>query len=133
MDTMEIVFPGGKRVDAKYKGFTIKTDQPVSLGGEGTAPTPFELFLASIGTCTAVYVLSFCQKRGIPTENIKLILKKEVNEETDTVTKISIEIQVPKDFPENYKGALIKVAEKCKVKKHIEDSPPKFEIYTATL
>ena len=124
---MKISFPGGKKVDAEYKGFTIKTDQPEHEGGNGSAHEPFSLFVASIGTCTGVYVLGFCQKRKIPTENIKLVLKMEKNKETHMINKINIEIQVPKDFPDNYKNAVIKSAGLCAVKKHLE-KPPRIDI-----
>ena len=120
---MEIYFPGGKKVDAVYKGFTIKTDQPKHEGGEGTAPEPFSLFLTSIGTCTGIYVLSFCQKRNISTDGLKLILRIEKNQETHMINKIVIEIQVPKDFPDNYKNAIIKTASLCAVTKHLEKPP----------
>jgi len=60
-----VTFPGGKRVDASYNGFTIATDQAVDAGGDGSAPEPFDFFLSSIATCTGIYVLGFCQKRGI--------------------------------------------------------------------
>ena len=124
---MKISFPGGKKVDADYKGFTIKTDQPIREGGEGSAPESFSLFIASIGTCTGVYVLSFCQKRNIPTDNISLLLKLEKNKDTHMIEKISIEIQVPEDFPENYKKAIVKTASLCAVKKHL-DNPPEIDI-----
>lgn len=124
---MEINFPGGKKVDAVYKGFTIKTDQPEREGGEGISPEPFSLFLASIGTCTGIYVLSFCQKRNINTDGVKMILRTEKNKETHMINKISMEIQVPKDFPDNYKNAIIKTAGLCTVKKHLE-KPPDIDI-----
>ena len=57
---MVIDFPGGKRVDAHYGDFTVKTDQPASGGGDGSAATPFALFLSSMGTCAGIYVLGFC-------------------------------------------------------------------------
>jgi len=120
---MEICFPGGKKVDALYKGFTIKTDQPKDEGGEGTAPEPFSLFLTSIGTCTGVYILSFCQQRNISTDGLKMILKFDKNDNTSMINKISIEIQVPKYFPDNYKNAIIKTANLCTVKKHLERPP----------
>ena len=125
---MIINFPGGKKVDAKYKDFTIKTDQPEHGGGDGSSPEPFSLFVASIGTCTGVYVLNFCQKRKIPTENIKLVLKIDKDKETHMINKINIEIQVPEDFPDNYKNAVIKSAGLCAVKKHLE-KPPRIDIY----
>lgn len=126
---MEIVFPGGKRVDALYKDFTIKTDQSPYSGGEGSHPAPFDLFLASIGTCAGIYVLSFCQQRNIPTEQIKLTLKAERNKHTRMVEKMSIGILLPPEFPEKYKKAITRVAEECSVKKHLFD-PPAFEVYT---
>ena len=126
---MEIVFPGGKKVDALYKGFTIKTDQPVFSGGENTAPAPFDLFLASIGTCAGIYVLSFCQQRGIPTDGIKIIQRMLRDELSSGIGTISLEIQVPSDFPPQYTDAVIRTAELCAVKKHIQN-PPAFEVYT---
>lgn len=124
---MEINFPGSKKVNAIFENFIVKTDQSKFEGGEDSAPSPFSLFIASIGTCTGFYVLSFCQKRNIPTKNIKLILKTERNKETDMVNTIGIEILVPKDFPDEYKTAVIKAAEACTVKKHLE-KPPKIAI-----
>ena len=124
---MEILFPGGKRGDAIYKGFTIRTDQPRESGGEGSAPTPFDLFLASIGTCAGIFVLFFCQQRGISTEGIRVIQRTE--KEASMISKIAIEIRLPPDFPEKYEQALIRSAELCAVKKHLE-APPLFEIYT---
>jgi len=70
---MEIIFEGGKVVTAYSHGHVIKTDQAVHSGGQDSAPSPYELFLASIGTCSGIYVKSFCDNRNIPTENIKLI------------------------------------------------------------
>lgn len=124
---MEVTFPGGKKVDAEYKGFTIKTDQSKKEGGESSAPEPFSLFLASIGTCTGVYVLEFCKKRDIPTDDIKLVLKLNKNRELHLVDKIEIDVQVPNDFPDKYKNAIIKAASLCAVKRHLEN-PPKIEI-----
>ncbi|UCE06420.1 MAG: OsmC family protein [bacterium] len=126
---MEIVFPGGKKVDANYKGFNIKTDQSVFSGGDNSAPAPFDLFLASIGTCAGIYVLGFCQQRGIPTKGIKIIQKMIMDQIKRKIGTISLEIQVPPEFPEQYKDAVVRSAELCAVKKHLHD-PPKFDIYT---
>jgi len=126
---MEILFPGGKKVDAIYKGFTIRTDQSRESGGEGSAPAPFDLFLASIGTCAGIFVLFFCQERGIPTEGVRVILRTEREREASMISKITIEIRLPPDFPEKYERAVIRSAELCAVKKHLE-APPLFEIYT---
>lgn len=124
---IEVTFPGGKRVDAEYKGFTIETDQPVYAGGEGSAPAPFDLFLASIATCCGIYVLSFCQERGIPTEDASLVMKTEKNPETKMIGKISIEIKLPPEFQEKYRKAIIRAVDTCSVKAHMFE-PPAFEI-----
>jgi len=120
---MEISFPGGKKVDSKYNGITIKTDQPKREGGNGSAPEPFSFFLSSIGTCTGIYILSFCQERNIPTDDLKMMLRTVKNEETKMIDKIYMEIQAPKSFPDNYKKAVIKAAGLCTVKKHLENLP----------
>ena len=129
---MEITFPGGARVDASFGGMSVKTDQPVQGGGTGSAATPFAIFLASIGTCAGIYVLGFCQQRGLPTKDIKITQRMQSNPMTGLVGKISLDIQLPPDFPEKYKAAVIKSAEQCAVKKHLEH-PPAFEVTTSTL
>lgn len=127
---MEIILEDGKKVNAKLNGKIIKTDQPFEVGGEDSAPAPFDLFLASIGTCAGFYVKVFCKKRDIPTDNIKLIQTMEYDEATHMVGKIKIDIKLPPDFPEKYKDAVINAANLCAVKKHIH-TPPKFEVFTS--
>ncbi len=126
---LEVVFPGGKRVDANYGGFEIRTDQPWQGGGEGAAPTPFALFLASLGTCAGIYVLGFCQQRNIPTENIRIRQNLSWDSKTRMIDKVNLDIDLPADFPQRYTTALIRSAELCAVKKHLE-KPPLFEIQT---
>ena len=129
MDSEIIIrFKGGKKVTAEYKNFEIATDQPVKYGGEETAPEPFALFLASLGTCAGIYVLALCQSRNIPTDKIQLVQKME-NTEKGKLTKIGIDIIVPPTFPEKYHKALERAANSCAVKKTILD-PPQFEITT---
>lgn len=120
---MEITFDGGKVITAHIHGHTIKTDQPPNSGGENTAPSPFELFLASIGTCAGIYVKDFCDHRNIPAENIKIIQNAQYDKETGLPVNISLDIKLPPDFPEKYKASVIHVAELCKVKKSIKNSP----------
>jgi len=120
---MIIDFPGGARVDAHFGDFTVQTDQPPVA----SAPTPFATFLASIGTCAGIYVLGFCQQRGLPTEGIRIVQRMHSNPLTGMVGKIDLEIQVPASFPEKYLPSLVRTAELCAVKKHMEQ-PPKFEV-----
>jgi putative redox protein len=126
---MIIDFPGGARVDAHFRGHDLPTDQPAGGGGADAAPMPFELFLASIGTCAGIYILGFCRQRGIPTEGIRIVQNNIPNPTTGLIEKIDLEIQVPPTFPKQYHEALIRSADLCKVKKSLEH-PPKFEIVT---
>ena len=128
---MEITFDGGKVVTAHSNGHIIKTDQPVHSGGQDSAPSPYELFLASIGTCAGIYVKSFCDNRKIPTEKITIIQTAEFDKETGLPTNIKLDIKLPADFPEKYKEAVISVAELSKVKKTMA-SPPVFEVIAST-
>ncbi len=127
MDPVKITFPGGKRVDAQYKGFLIKTDQPPHAGGEGTAPAPFDLFLGSIATCAGFYVLAFCQSRGIRMDEASVLMHTHKEEGKKMIDRISIEIQFPPEFPDKYTNAVIKSVDSCAVKVHMFD-PPAFEI-----
>lgn len=119
-------------MNAEVNGFVVKTDQPVKYGGENSAPSPYDYFLASLGTCAGIYILGFCQERKIPTERVSLTQRLEYGKTPEGKTfidKIVIEILVPQEFPEKYHNALVKVADQCAVKKTILN-PPKFEIRT---
>lgn len=124
---MQISFTGNKKVAATYKGFTIETDQPVGGGGDGTALSPFDLFVVSLGTCAGFFALQFMQQRDIPTEGSGLGLSITRDPESHLVSKLKIDIQLPPDFPEKYKPAIIRAAETCTVKRHL-DNPPQIEI-----
>lgn len=126
---MKITFPGGKKVNAEIDGFTHETDQAVVSGGEGSAPEPFSTFLSSIGTCAGIYVLRFCQERNINTDGMEIIQSMNFNPFSGMIDKIKLNIVLPEGFPEKYKKAVIKSANLCAVKKHME-KPPQFEMIT---
>lgn len=125
----KITFPGGRKVDAEFNGFTIHTDQRIADGGDGLAPTPFETFLASIGTCAGIYIKGFCESRNLPTDGIQIEQKLVFDPIKQKIGKIQLEIQVPESFPQQYHSALIKSANLCAVKKMMEE-PPEFDTYT---
>ncbi|MGE5347799.1 MAG: OsmC family protein [Actinomycetota bacterium] len=131
MATMEITLDGGKVISAHINGKTIRTDQSVRNGGGGTAPEPFELFLASIGTCAGIYVKSFCDQRNIPAEGIKIIQSMEFDSEKRVPSRFKLDIKLPAGFPEKYRSAVINAAELCLVKKTINHSPF-FEVVTSS-
>ena len=127
---MKITFPGGKKVNAEYNGFIHKTDQPLAGGGENSAPSPFELFLASLGTCAGFYVLSFLpaarHRHGRDRDSPD---PWSVDPQTHLITQVNIEIILPATFPEKYRAAVVQAAQLCTVKKHLEN-PPQFNLFT---
>ncbi len=130
MVTLTITLDGGKIITAHLKGHDIKTDQPEAGGGTNSAPAPFDLFLASIGTCAGIYVKSFCDQRSIPTDKIKIIQSIDYDMQKHLPSKIKLDIQLPADFPEKYRNAVISAADLCAVKRAIAD-PPVFEVVTS--
>ncbi len=127
---MIIDFPGGARVDAHFGEYTVKTDQPPMGGGEGSAPTPFAVFLASIGACAGIYVLGFCKQRGVSTDGVRIVQRMHGSPiKRGLIGRVELEIQVPEGFPEKYHEALVRSAGQCLVKQHFEH-PPEFDIYT---
>ena len=120
---------GGQKVEATVKDYTVITDQPVATGGEGSAPSTFDLFLASIATCAGVYVYQFCMQRDIPVENVGLVMRTERNQETGMLDRIGIEVRLPSDFPRKYEWAVLRAVDLCAVKKHLMD-PPEIQTYT---
>lgn len=124
---MEMRFPGGVAVEALHAGLTIRTDQPVKAGGGGTAPAPFDLFLASIGTCAGFYALRFCQERQIATDDLAVTMDWERSPETKLITRIRIDVKLPAAFPEKYRAAILRAVDQCAVKRHLFE-PPKIEV-----
>jgi ribosomal protein S12 methylthiotransferase accessory factor len=125
-----VTLPGGRRIDARVGGHVVRTDQVVEDGGEGTAPTPFQLFLASMGACAGIFVQGFCAKRDISTEGIRIVERPRFDPESGALLAVDLEIQVPPTFPEKYRDALVRVVDQCSVKRAIQ-AQPRFEVRTA--
>jgi ribosomal protein S12 methylthiotransferase accessory factor len=128
---MKIRFPGGFKVDVVHRDKVIKTDQPVHEGGEDTAPSPFDLFLASMAACAGYYTLAFCKEREIPVDDIDVAMTATRGEESKMIDEIKISLDIPASFPERYRPALVKAVDQCTVKKHILRAP-RFEIVLRT-
>jgi ribosomal protein S12 methylthiotransferase accessory factor len=127
---MNITFPAGVQVKANHKGFEILTDQPKKNGGENSAPSPFDLFLVSLGTCAGFFALRFCQQRELSTDGMSLSLTSEINPETKKLEHVEITLNLPEDFPEKYRKAVIRATDQCAVKKALVD-PPDIDVVTA--
>lgn len=127
-----VTFGGKMKIDAQAGAFTIHTDQPTSVGGDGTAPEPYTLFLASLATCAGIYVKSFCDARELDSSQVKLVQRMIPNEDGKGLATIAVDIQIPASFPEKYVDALVRSANFCAVKKTILN-PPKFDIKTVVV
>ena len=121
--SMQISFPGGVAVAAQIGEFSLLTDQPVASGGDNSAPSPYAMFLASIGTCAGFFALRFCQQREIATEGLGLSLDIERDAESRALRTVKIAIQLPAGFPEKYRKAIIKATDQCAVKQAIIAHP----------
>lgn len=132
MAEIKITLDGKKKVSAHFKGHVILTDQPNDSGGDNSAPTPFDLFLASLGTCAGIYVKHFCDQRNIDTKGIEIIQSVEYDHQKRIPSKIRLDIQLPIGFPEKYRDAVVNAAQLCAVKRSIAD-PAVFEIVSSLI
>ena len=123
METVEVGFPGGKCIDAKIGGFTIRTDQSEKYGGSASAPEPFALFLASIATCAGIYAWNFCQSRDLSTEGIALRMDCVSDKKKKMFSQIKLYLTLPVGFPAKYQSGILRAMELCAVKRHILDAP----------
>ena len=124
---LKVVFGDNYKIDVDYKGFTVKTDQPVRDGGDGTAPGPFDYFLVSLAACAGFYAVAFCRERKIPMEGLGVVMTTERGEVSKMIDKMTITVDLPAGFPEKYRFALVKAIDHCTVKAHIQRAP-QFEI-----
>jgi putative redox protein len=126
---LKVVFGDKYKIDVEYKGFVVKTDQPVRDDGDNTAPSPFDYFLVSLAACAGYYALAFCRERKIPVEGLGVTMTTERGEASKMIDKIAIAVDLPAGFPEKYRFALVKAVDHCTVKAHML-RPPQFEVFT---
>jgi uncharacterized OsmC-like protein len=124
---IDVSFPGGKKVVAQIGSVLVPTDQPIEDGGNGSAPAPFALFLASIATCAGYYALQFCLSRAIATEGMSCRAAFTYSEPEHRYTACRIVLTLPPGFPEKYRDAVVRAMDSCAVKKHLLQ-PPAFEL-----
>ena len=117
-----ITLDGRRRITAHIGGHQIRTDQPVSNGGEDSAPSPFDVFLASLGTCAGIFVQGFCATRGIDTSGIRIHELPHYDAQA-TLKSVELAIDLPGDFPLRYREPLLRVVEQCSVKRAIAAKP----------
>ncbi len=121
-----ITFPEGKGIEARYK------ESVVRLFGdgqwyEGPPPSPFDLFVIGLGTCSAANMYAFMTHRDIPTGQARLVLRRVTDREKKMIVKFTFEITLPADFPEKYEKAIVRAVDVCAVKQHMLE-PPEFAV-----
>ena len=123
-DSKELVITldGRRRITAHVGGHEIRTDQPASNGGEDSAPSPFQVFLASLGTCAGIFLQGFCATRGIDTSGI-LIHELPHYDAQGVLESVELWVDLPGDFPQRYREPLLRVIEQCSVKRAIAAKP----------
>jgi ribosomal protein S12 methylthiotransferase accessory factor len=126
-EQLDVVFPGGKRVDIRIRDFEIRTDQSLKNGGEASAPEPFDLFLSSMAACAGIYALRFCESRNLPTEGLKLAMDWDRDDKKPLEARVRYRLTLPTGFPDKYRAGIVKAMELCAVKKHVQ-TPPQFVI-----
>ncbi|WP_394842354.1 OsmC family protein [Pendulispora brunnea] len=129
MKSILVTFPGGKKVDAAFDGFVVHTDQSREHDGDGSAPEPFALFLASLATCAGLYALAFCRARSLSTDGLRLT-QHNTFDAHGQLQRVHMTITLPRDFPARLTGAICTAVGACKVKKAL-GTPPELLVDTA--
>ena len=111
------------RLEAKFDDFTVIADQPIRYKGDGSAPGPFDYFLASSALCAAYFVKLYCDTRNIPTENIRLSQNNIVDPENRYQQTFKIQVELPPDIAEVDRRGILSSIERCTVKKVVQTGP----------
>ncbi|AMC99287.1 OsmC domain/YcaO domain-containing protein [Halomonas chromatireducens] len=126
---IKVNFLENLRLEAKFDDFTVITDQPIRYKGDGSAPSPFDYFLASSALCAAYFVRVYCLARDIPTENIRLSQNNIVDPENRYNQIFKIQVELPEDISEKDREGILRSIDRCTVKKVVQTGP-EFQIET---
>ena len=126
---IKVNFLDNLRLEAKFDDFTVITDQPIRYKGDGSAPSPFDYFLASSALCAAYFVRVYCNARNIPTDNIRLSQNNIVDPENRYNQTFKIQVELPESISEKDREGILRSIDRCTVKKVVQVGPA-FEIET---
>jgi putative redox protein len=124
---IDIRFGQNTEVIAKLRDFEIVTDQPLKAGGGNSAPDPFSLFLASVGTCAGYYTLKYCQSHGIDQKDVRLKLTAIRDIQTRKLSKLRTDVLLPDGIDPLHQEGIRTAIDECAVKKAMQDLPT-FEV-----
>ena len=120
---IKVNFLDNLRLEAKFDDFTVIADQPIRYKGDGSAPGPFDYFLASSALCAAYFVKLYCQTRNISTENIRLSQNNIVDPENRYAQIFKIQVELPADISEKDRLGILRSIDRCTVKKVVQQGP----------
>ncbi|OPX55861.1 ribosomal protein S12 methylthiotransferase accessory factor [Oceanospirillum multiglobuliferum] len=120
---IKVNFLDNLRLEAKFDDFTVVTDQPIRYKGDGSAPSPFDYFLASSALCAAYFVKVYCVSRDIPTDNIRLSQNNIVDPEDRYNQIFKIQVELPESLSEKDRQGILRSIERCTVKKVVQTGP----------
>lgn len=126
---IKVNFLENLRLEAKFDDFTVTADQPIRYKGDGSAPSPFDYFLASSALCAAYFVKVYCKARDIPTEDIRLSQNNIVDPENRYNQIFQIQVELPDDISEKDRAGILRSIDRCTVKKVVQ-TEPEFKIET---
>ncbi|MCG9731509.1 OsmC domain/YcaO domain-containing protein [Shewanella sp. Isolate13] len=126
---IKVNFLDNLRLEAKFDDFTVTADQPIRYKGDGSAPSPFDYFLASSALCAAYFIKVYCKARDIPTENIRLSQNNIVDPEDRYNQIFQIQVELPEDISDKDRQGILRSIERCTVKKVVQTGP-EFKIET---
>ncbi len=120
---IKVNFLDNLRLEAKFDDFTLITDQPIRYKGDGSAPSPFDYFLASSALCAAYFVRVYCLARDIPTDNIRLSQNNIVDPEDRYNQIFKIQVELPESLSDKDRQGILRSIERCTVKKVVQTGP----------
>ena len=120
---IRVNFLNNLRLEAKFDDFTITTDQPIRYKGDGTAPSPFDYFLASSALCAAYFAKVYCLSRNIPTDDIQVSQNNILDPENRYNQTFQIHVELPSSISERDRAGILRSIDRCTVKKVIQQSP----------
>ncbi|MCR4511685.1 OsmC domain/YcaO domain-containing protein [Pseudomonas sp. 32.2.56] len=120
---IKVKFLDNLRLEAKFDDFTVVADQPIRYKGDGSAPGPFDYFLASSALCAAYFVKLYCDTRDIPTDNIRLSQNNIVDPENRYAQIFKIQVELPADISEKDRQGILRSIDRCTVKKVVQQGP----------
>ncbi|MGB2247219.1 MAG: OsmC domain/YcaO domain-containing protein [Alcanivorax sediminis] len=120
---IKVNFLDNLRLEAKFDDFTVIADQPIRYKGDGSAPGPFDYFLASSALCAAYFVKVYCNTRDIPTDNIRLSQNNIVDPENRYNQIFRINVELPEDLSDKDRTGILRAIDRCTVKKVVQTGP----------